>query len=117
MKRYIPLLIAAATLSSTLYANNTRFPETRAWGISNPGMMYMYWNDAEFVQHFRLYVYKTIKDKPADQVFLTCNGEKIAAVTDSWTSCEVAPHKPVSFTITKDNFKNGAYGIVKRFYD
>jgi hypothetical protein len=116
MKKYFIILITAATLSTSLYAGTTHFPETRAWGISSAGMLYMYWNDAEFPQHFRLYVNNTWKNKPADQVTLTCNGDKVTAVAGDWTSCEVAPHKPVSFTITKANFKNGAAGVSERSY-
>ncbi len=77
-------------------------------------MMYMYWNDHDKPQHFRLYVEKLIDNKPADQVTLKCNGEFILAATGGWTSCDVNPHKPVSFIVTKEHFKNGASGVSER---
>lgn len=40
----------------------------------------------------------------------------MTAIAGDWTTCEVAPHKPVSFTISKENFKNGAAGVSERSY-
>lgn len=111
MKRFSIALISALCISSFCYA-----AKEYVYSLSYPDMMYMYWNDADKTQEFRLFVEEKHEGKPADQVTLVCNGNDIQATTGSWTKCDVNPHKPISFLIRKENFKNGANGVSSRWY-
>lgn len=116
MKKLLTAMLTAVLISSPLYAGDAVSYETHPYRISDAEMMYMYWNDADEAQHFRLYVNPLINNKTADIVTVKCNGNEIYAVPGTWTSCNVMPHKPVSFLVSTKNFINGAEGVSERFY-